>query len=164
MQICAIKSFTSVNNLDQVCPLLQMQIFLSISIFLDHPVKVLLKYFRRYHRSVEDTDALEAEVTNLVLDAEIADVQDCAKMFICQLNTFDPNGLDSIEAFIQNMFGLDDQGILDLSKLSVRFDLAAVVGRRIGLGQCQNLYKNCQIPYDQLKTIVEGQQKSTNVL
>ena len=116
---------------------------------------------RRYGRSIEDA---QESVDNLILQAEISDGEDCAKMFICQLNTKDVKDLDETEQDIHEMFGTNEQGSLDVAKTSVRFDLAAMVGREVGYEQCQKLYGKCQEKYDTMLKIVEDQQVFANDL
>ena len=103
-------------------------------------------YYRRYHkRSVQDLDQEIAQ-------AEIEDTDDCAQMFICSVNTKTAEKLDQTEQIIRNMFGNEN---LDLSKTSVRFDLAALVGKEVGIEQCQKLYGRCQMKYEDMRGVLE---------
>ncbi len=107
--------------------------------------------YYRYRRSVEDEEDNEAAVDDLIIQADLADVDDCAKMFLCELNSKDAVNMDKIETVAANMFGSK----IDLSAPSVRFDLAAMTGREVGVEQCKLLYGRCKVPYGTLLKVFE---------
>ena len=116
------------------------------------------KYYvkRRYGRSIEDLDGnsvLELP-EDMLIQADLKDFDDCAKMLVCQVNT-KSDTLDDMESLIQNIFGLNSDESLDVMKASARFDLAAMVGRKGGLKQCYAIYGRCQLPYEDLLKIME---------
>ena len=88
--------------------------------------------------------------------AEFQDIDDCAKMFLCQLNPKNENELGSFETFFKSQFGMNESGVLDVTKLSVRFDLAAVIGQDVGMEQCQNVYGRCKMDYVDMLKIMES--------
>ena len=47
------------------------------------------------------------------------------------------------------LFGQD--GEINLGKPSVEFDLAALVGKKVGFEQCQTVYARCKYDYSQLR-------------
>ena len=100
----------------------------------------------------------------LFLLSKFQDVDDCAKMFICQLGTKPEDNLDDIEQNIKNMFGTNEDGALDVTKSSVLFDLAATVGRDAGLEQCKTLYARCQMPYDEMLQFMSQKEGPTTIL
>ena len=63
----------------------------------------------------------------MLLLLKFQDVDDCAKMFICQLSTKPKKNLDDIEQNISSIFGTNEQGALDATKPSVLFNLATTV-------------------------------------
>ena len=74
-------------------------------------------------------------------------------MFICQLNckkSANGDNEDEIEVFYKDAFGPDENGALDVTRPSVRFDLAASVGRDAGLDMCLKLYGRCGMPYNEM--------------
>ena len=85
---------------------------------------------------------------------EFQDIDDCAKMFLCQLGAKPEESLNYVEKDINDMFGTNQNGTLDVLKPSVLFDLAATFGRDAGLEQCQTLYARCQIPYEDMMNIM----------
>ena len=100
--------------------------------------------------------------SDILLLSKFQDVDDCAKMFICQLGTKPEDNLDDIEQIINNMFGTNED--LDVTKSSVLFDLAATVGRDAGLEQCKTLYAKCQMPYDKMLQFMSRKEGPTTIL
>ena len=98
----------------------------------------------RYGRSV-------AEVDEMFLTASQNDADDCAKKLICSLAARDPRTLAQDEAVIVSIFG---QGDLDVSKATVEFDLAAVMGRKAGEAQCEKIYSRCVYPTNTLMEVM----------
>jgi F0F1-type ATP synthase membrane subunit c/vacuolar-type H+-ATPase subunit K len=98
----------------------------------------------RYGRSV-------AEVDEMFLTASQDDADDCAKKLICSLSARDPRTLAQDEAVIVSIFG---QGDLDVSKSTVEFDLAAIMGRKAGEAQCEKIYSRCVYPTNTLMEVM----------
>jgi hypothetical protein len=63
--------------------------------------------------------------------------------------------MDELETLIKGMFGVNQDGAVDVTKVSVRFDLAAITGSVAGLNQCKTIYSRCQMPYSDLLNIIE---------
>ena len=98
----------------------------------------------RYGRSV-------AEVDEMFLTASQNDADDCAKKLICSLAARDPRTLAQDEAVIVNIFG---KNTLDVSKATVEFDLAAIMGRKAGGAQCEKIYSRCVYPTNTLMEVM----------
>ena len=96
--------------------------------------------YRRYGRSVDDE---VDEKTELLLTASLNDGQDCAKKLVCSLNAEDVNTLSYEEQAIAKLFGQAEN--IDVTAVTVEFDLAAHMGRKAGQDQCQLIYSRC--PY-----------------
>ena len=107
------------------------------------------KSYRRYGRSVED-ESEDDDRTELLLTASLNDAEDCAKKLVCTLNAQDLNTLDTEERAIAILFGQAEN--IDVTAVTVEFDLAAHMGRKAGEGQCQMIYSRC--PY-QTKDLME---------
>ena len=74
-------------------------------------------------------------------------------MFLCHLAAKP----EAEELNINEIFGTKEDGTLDITKTSTLFDLAVMVGRDVGIEQCQNLYGRCQMPFDvMLKFMSQG--------
>merc|ERR1712012_646844 len=97
-------------------------------------------YKRRWGRSVDDE---VDEKTELLLTASLNDGQDCAKKLVCSLNAEDVNTLTYEEQAIAKLFGQTEN--IDVTAVTVEFDLAAHMGRKAGQNQCQLIYSRC--PY-----------------
>ena len=114
---------------------------------------------RRYGRSVEDENEIqnfEKIDENLIAKADFQDMDDCAKMFVCEVNAIqDESMLDDVETMIRSVFGGPTETEIDVTKATARFDLAAKVGRVAGSEQCKIFYGRCNTPYDELKSIME---------
>ena len=91
----------------------------------------------------------------IILSADFQDANDCAKKFICELNAKNKKNLDGIEMVTRSLFGYDDSGRLDVTKPSAHFDFVAVVGRKAGFDQCETIFARCDIPYEDLKKMIE---------
>lgn len=108
---------------------------------------------RRYGRSVEDETSLDEEF----LRASIADIDDCAKSFVCQVNakSATPNVfMDEVETTVSELFGED--GVIDVSAPTAEFDLAATMGRMAGFQQCKQIYARCKVDYKTLRNSIES--------
>lgn len=104
---------------------------------------------RRWGRSIEDETDDETDMTaEILLQASRNDEQDCAKKLVCVLNA--QKDLAEDEAKIAQLFG--KSGNIDLSAVTVEFDLAALMGQQVGEEQCNTIYSRC--PY-QVKDLME---------
>ena len=104
-----------------------------------------VRYYKksRYGRSTADAEESEEAATSALLAASVYDADDCAKMTVCLLNAKLAESLDEDERKLASLFGR--KGELDVSKVTVVFDLAAVVGKKAGKAQCERIYARC--PY-----------------
>ena len=111
--------------------------------------------YHRYGRSVEDHELFKT-TNDLFAQADLQDLDDCAKMFICELNAKDKSKLSDMEIIMKDTFGVNGEGKLDVTQITAKFDFAAVTGQMAGLSQCKKFYGRCQIPYDQMKTLLDS--------
>ena len=88
----------------------------------------------RYGRSV-------GEEQPSLLQASLVDKDDCAKMFVCQLNAVPFEKMSEFEREVYADYGKN--GTIDVSSEGVEFDLAALTGRLAGKEQCERLYGRC---------------------
>ena len=82
----------------------------------------------RYGRSVA---ADEEQQQPMLLQASLVDSDDCAKMFVCQLNTLPVEKLSGFEREVYEDYGVN--GTIDVASEGVEFDLAALTGRLAGM-------------------------------
>ena len=85
------------------------------------------------------------------------DVYDCAKKFVCELNAKNDFKLDSLELHMKNTFGPKTDETLGFFKPLVKIDLAAMIGRSVGFGQCEIVYGHCGISYMEMKNFIQIQ-------
>ncbi len=97
----------------------------------------------RYGRSVATVEDIPALINEAALDDET----DCAKKFICETHAKALDALDETEKAVYLLFGANDS--IDVSRDSVQFDLAALVGRRGG--NCNRVYARCELDSYQMK-------------
>ena len=84
-------------------------------------------------RSVETEEDMMAEV---LLNASLNDADDCGKKLICLLNA--QESLAEDEAKIAQIFGKTES--IDLSAVTVEFDVAALMGKKVGEAHWKYLY------------------------
>ena len=113
---------------------------------------------KRYGRSVQDDQSQDFQFRekrrisdDLILKANVQDLDDCAKKFICELSAKDETILDDFELSMKSAFGVDKRGNLDVKSISARFDFAASVGQNGGNSQCKILFRRCTHSYKVLK-------------
>jgi hypothetical protein len=111
-------------------------------------------YYRRtrWGRSIED----ETEASDLLLQASLNDSEDCAKKLVCSLAAKD--NLDADEARVAALFGQSDS--IDLSAVTAEFDLAALMGRKVGQAQCDTIYARCGYQPKDLMDVIRQTQNS----
>eukprot|EP00094_Tigriopus_californicus_P005531 TCALIF_05328-PA protein Name:"Protein of unknown function" AED:0.13 eAED:0.13 QI:0/0/0.5/0.5/0/0.5/2/102/185 len=97
----------------------------------------------RFGRSVES-------IEDRFLQASVDDADDCAKKLVCMVNATPEESMTAEEKVVAEMFGYQDE--INVSKSSVEFDLAALVGRKAGPAQCKSIYARC--PHNQ-KYLIE---------
>jgi hypothetical protein len=115
-------------------------------------------YGRRWGRSAEE----DADLSAAIVQASVADVDDCAKSFVCQLNAKPAVGLDALEVDVRAAFG--NGGYIDVTKSSAEFDLAALMGRLAGEQQCSTIYARCRTPYSSMLKTMEQTLKQQDTL
>merc|ERR1711935_594487 len=109
--------------------------------------------YSRWRREIKgDVGKLRWPKDDLIFQAEVQDFDDCAKMFVCQLGAKPKDSLNDVEKNINDMFGTNQNGALDVLKPQnlQGFEFAATVGRDAGLEQCQTFYARCQMPYQEM--------------
>ncbi|CAB4070263.1 unnamed protein product [Lepeophtheirus salmonis] len=96
------------------------------------------------------------EYEEILLSASQEDQNDCAKRLVCEISSLPPTAMSLEEVQIASAF---NSNYLDISKATVEFELAAQIGKRVGLEQCSVIYKRCPFPRAKLMEMY----KETNV-
>ncbi|CAB4070267.1 unnamed protein product [Lepeophtheirus salmonis] len=77
---------------------------------------------------------------SVLLSASQHDASDCAKKLVCEVSGLTLEDMNSEETMIARLFNPDQ---LDVAKATVEFDLAAQIGKRVGIQQCSIIYERC---------------------
>uniref|UniRef100_A0A0K2VBN3 Uncharacterized protein n=1 Tax=Lepeophtheirus salmonis TaxID=72036 RepID=A0A0K2VBN3_LEPSM len=80
------------------------------------------------------------EFESVLLSASQRDASDCAKKLVCEVSGLTLEDMNSEETMIARLFNPDQ---LDVAKATVEFDLAAQIGKRVGIQQCSVIYERC---------------------
>merc|ERR1719510_166002 len=88
-------------------------------------------------------------------DMIFKDQDDCSKMLVCELNTMRREGksLTDTETIIADSFGSGTE--LDVAKLSLSFDIAAVLGREVGGNRCSMSYRRCETSVPEMLRMID---------
>jgi len=104
----------------------------------EHPEMVEL---RRIKREVESGGF---DINNWYRDMTEMDQDGCGKKLICELRAKQQSsGFTADEKLIAENFGSGTQ--VDVSDITVEYDLAAQLGKYMGLERCQQLYNRCDL-------------------
>lgn len=111
---------------------------------------------RRWGRSIQD----QPDYETTILEASLNDEMDCTKKLICNLNA--QESLTPEESAIVGLFGQKET--VELTSSSVEFDVAALIGKKVGEAQCAKIYARC--PYqtkDLMDTLINNAQVYNNL-
>jgi len=82
------------------------------------------------------------------------DQDDCTKRMICEMAARNSSGpLVGIEADLVQAFGLGNS--IDVSSSKAVFDMAAQSGRLMGKKRCEEFYKRCETPVDDILKMIK---------
>ncbi len=113
--------------------------------------------FRLGKRSVDDSQHAEESVRDALLQASVVDENDCAKSFVCQLNTVPKEWMSDFERSVHETFAGSESGAIDVGSEAVEFELAAMMGRVAGRQQCVRIYSRCaNMSYSDMLAVVES--------
>lgn len=91
-----------------------------------------------------DIEARGLDMETWYRDMTEMDQDSCSKKLICELRAKqNSGGLTTEEAIIADKFGAG--GSVDVSLITVEFDLASQIGRHMGEARCGELYSRCDI-------------------
>merc|ERR1711953_394563 len=115
----------------------------------EHPEMVEL---RRIKREVESGGF---DINNWYRDMTEMDQDGCGKKLICELRAKEETakGFTEDERLIAENFGRGNQ--VDVSDITVEYDLAAQMGRFMGLERCRQLYNRCDLSSDDMVTMIK---------
>merc|ERR1712001_252990 len=103
----------------------------------EHPEMVELKRIKR------EVEAGGFDINTWYRDMTEMDQDGCGKKLICELRAKQKSGFTEDERLIAEDFGSGTQ--VDVSDITVEYDLAAQLGKYMGLERCQQLYNRCDL-------------------
>merc|ERR1712141_815491 len=103
----------------------------------EHPEMVELKRIKR------EVEAGGFDINSWYRDMTEMDQDGCGKKLICELRAKQKSGFTEDERLIAENFGSGTQ--VDVSDITVEYDLAAQLGKYMGLDRCQQLYNRCDL-------------------
>lgn len=127
----------------------------------------------RWGRSIEGSDDDNSvQIEQVMLQASLEDNDDCAKAYVCYVHA-KPARASAMEEFVYEYFGGSSKetamlkaflpqgssaglSVIDVTTPTVQFDLAAQIGKVGGAQQCQKIYAQCPLPYNELVNVLEG--------
>ena len=87
------------------------------------------------------------------LDMVEKDQDDCTKRLVCELAARSAAGhLDGVEAELSEAFGLGNS--VDVSSSKAVFDMAAQAGKLMGVKRCEEFYRRCETPVDEILAMI----------
>merc|ERR1711972_563942 len=92
------------------------------------------------------------------------DQDDCSKRLLCELNAGAAAGrsLSPNEELIAQAFGKNNN--LDINKETLEFDIAAVLGRKVGALRCELSYRRCTVSVEEMMDMVETEVEEVEVI
>jgi len=83
------------------------------------------------------------------------DQDDCSKRLLCEINAKRASGqtLTESESILADSFGKDNN--LNVEAETLEFDIAAVLGRQVGLSRCELSYRRCEIKVKEMMRMIE---------
>merc|ERR1712223_1105414 len=103
----------------------------------EHPEMLELKRIKR------EVEAGGFDINNWYRDMTEMDQDGCGKKLVCELRAKQKFGFTEDERLIAENFGSGTQ--VDVSDITVEYDLAAQLGKYMGLERCQQLYNRCDL-------------------
>jgi hypothetical protein len=95
---------------------------------------------------------LAVDPNAVILEASQEDAYDCAKKLVCMIHAKPVHSLSYEEQAIYSLFGSKVES-LDVSRDSIEFEVAALMGSKVGVSQCNKIYSRC--PHEQA-TLMEA--------
>merc|ERR1712024_155829 len=115
---------------------------------------------RRIEREVESGGF---DINNWYRDMTEMDQDGCGKKLICELRAKQQSsGFTAGERLIAENFGSGTQ--VDVSDITVEYDLAAQLGKYMGLERCQQLYNRCDLSSSDMVRMIKTEMDNLDSL
>merc|ERR1719312_1765980 len=111
-----------------------------------------LEELRRIKRDIEENGF---NMNDWYRDMTEMDQDSCGNKLICELRSKEASGVSMTaeEKLIAEKFG--DGRQVDVSDITVEFDLAAQIGRNMGESRCQQLYNRCELSTEDMVKMIQ---------
>merc|ERR1712234_8517 len=111
-----------------------------------------LEELRRIKRDIEENGF---NMNDWYRDMTEMDQDSCGKKLVCELRSKEASGVEmsAEEKMIAEKFG--DGRQVDVSDITVEFDLAAQIGRNMGESRCQQLYNRCETSTEDMVKMIQ---------
>merc|ERR1711913_216296 len=113
----------------------------------EHPEMVELKRIKR------EVEAGGFDINTWYRDMTEMDQDGCGKKLICELRAKQKSGFTEDERLIAENFGSGTQ--VDVSDITVEYDLAAQLGKYMGLERCRQLYNRCDLSSEDMVRMIK---------
>lgn len=91
------------------------------------------------------------------------DQDSCGKKLICELSARQASGsLTSEESILADKFGSGKA--VDVSEITVEFDLASQIGKFMGQKRCAEMYNRCDVSSGDMVTMIKQEYENLKVL
>jgi len=122
----------------------------------EHPEMVELKRIKR------EVEAGGFDINTWYRDMTEMDQDGCGKKLICELRAKQKSGFTEDERLIAENFGSGNQ--VDVSDITVEYDLAAQLGKYMGLERCQQLYNRCDLSSSDMVRMIKTEMDNLDSL
>merc|ERR1711990_1232804 len=122
----------------------------------EHPEMVELKRIKR------EVEAGGFDINTWDRDMTEMDQDGCGKKLICELRAQQSSGFTADEKLIAENFGSGTQ--VDVSDITVEYDLAAQLGKYMGLERCQQLYNRCDLSSSDMVRMIKTEMDNLDSL
>merc|ERR1712243_437224 len=114
------------------------------------------------HRIKREIEANGLDMNKFYKDMTENDQDSCGKKLICELRSKQASGvITDEEAIIAESFG---QKSVDVSDITVEFDLASQIGKFMGKGRCEELYHRCDISTNDMVNMIAKEYENLELL
>merc|ERR1711913_234537 len=122
----------------------------------EHPEMAELKRIKR------EVEAGGFDINNWYRDMTEMDQDGCGKKLVCELRAKQKSGFTEDERLIAENFGSGNQ--VDVSDITVEYDLAAQLGKYMGLERCQQLYNRCDLSSSDMVRMIKTEMDNLDSL
>jgi len=115
------------------------------------------------HRIKREIEANGLDMNKWYKDMTENDQDSCGKKLICELRSKQTAGvITEEEAIIAQSFGQGKS--VDVSDITVEFDLASQIGKFMGQGRCEELYHRCDVTTNDMVRMIVKEYENLELL